>query len=86
MYINVNQIIYTAADVFFVYTKETPTSFTVMPSYLLFPNFVNIQDQSFHIQKGMQMNLHDRFFSIDLTYFNLINYYMFLSMFLDCAF
>ena len=66
---------------FFVHIKETPTSFTVMPSYFLFPNFVNIQDQSFHIQKGTQMNLYDRFFSIDLTSFNLISYYMFLSIY-----
>ena len=35
----------------------------------------------FPYSKGTQMNLYDRFFSIDLTSFNLISYYMFLSIY-----
>ena len=34
---------------------------TTIPSSTLFHNFVKFQDQSFHIQKGTQINLYYRF-------------------------
>ena len=67
MYTNVNQIIYAAANVCFLYIKKPYIlSFlnfhsTMMQSFILFCNFVKFQDQSFHILKGTQMNLYYSF-------------------------
>ena len=65
MYTNVNQIIYAAAGVFFVYTKTLHSLFFEFlhqqQSSILFNNFAKFQDKSFHIHQGLQMNLYYRF-------------------------
>ena len=60
---NLNWIIYVAAD---VYTKTLHSllfklSHQQRNGAILFCNFVKFQDQSFHIQKGSEMNLYNKF-------------------------
>ena len=68
MYTNGNTIIYAAAYLCFFCVYKNPTFFTfqifastMTPSCVLFFNFVKFQNQSFHIQKGTEMNLYYRF-------------------------
>ena len=67
MYANVNRIIYVAADVCILYIQKPYIlpfrifPLTMMPSSILFHNFVKSQGQSFHIQKSTQMNIYCKF-------------------------
>ena len=59
---------------------------TMMPSSVLFCNFVKLQDQPFHIQRSSQMSLFYRFqkaFNFDIYY---ICYLYFFYFFFDILF
>ena len=66
MYKNVTRVIYAADDACFLYIQNLYNHYfsnfrmnndPTMPYSVLFHNFVNFQDQSFHIQ-GTQINLY----------------------------
>ena len=58
MYTNVNQIIYAAADVCFMYTKPLHSLLFEFFASITTPSSVlKFQDRSFHTQKDSQMNL-----------------------------
>ena len=78
----------------FVYIYKNLSSFifqifpsTITPSSILFCNFVKFQDQSFHIQKVIQINLYYRLYLlISILIIITFPYLYFFKMFFDILF